>query len=160
MELLLGCECCGKEKPKRNVKRNRVSKKLTCTACHQKAYRVRRPEVHELAEKNYRLRHPERYKEICRDWRLRHLEQYKRIQKKARRKWRKRNPEKRNKHRRHYYHSVLSDPRNTRQAWQEWTLTDMDFITAFDRPSDRQLSAQIGRSIQAIQVMRCKLKKK
>jgi len=135
------CECCDKQKPKRNVHRNRVTRKLTCSACSEKKYRIKRPEVYKLAVENWRLRNPEKHK-------------------KSYGAWYKKNPRKRYEIRRQYYHSVFFDPINTRNARQQWTLKDENFITDPDRPDDRTLSAQIGRSLSAIQIRRVRLNKK
>jgi hypothetical protein len=40
-----------------------------------------------------------------------------------------------------------------------WTCEEDAVITAAARPTDRVLAGQLGRSVQAIQVRRCKLQK-
>lgn len=55
-----------------------------------------------------------------------------------------------------YYRRNNQNPANSRE---EWTLLDIAIITASDRPSDIVLAPRLGRSIQAIQVMRSKTKK-
>jgi len=141
VELMQLCEVCTKEKPKRNVHRNRNTKKLTCSACAEKEYRIKRPEAQRLASKNWRLRNPEKCK-------------------RQNSTWSKKNPQKRYAIRRNYYQSVFLDPKNTRNAYESWTLGDLQLIIALDRPSDRTLSAQIGRSISAIQIQRFHQNKK
>ena len=42
---------------------------------------------------------------------------------------------------------------------REWTTEEMNLILAHSVP-DRQLSARIQRSVQSIQVMRCRLRSK
>lgn len=71
---------------------------------------------------------------------------------------RKRHPQTRNRQRQRYYDVNRADPRNTRNSRDEWTLVDMNAITAPDKPSDRELSAKLGRSMKAIQVKRVKIK--
>jgi ParB/RepB/Spo0J family partition protein len=48
-------------------------------------------------------------------------------------------------------------PRNHRD---EWSMSHLDQIVAADRPSDRELSKKLGRTVIAIQVMRTQLRKK
>ena len=67
-------------------------------------------------------------------------------------KWRLKNPEKRNRERRRYYKQF----QNAKNSRRRWTLEDMDEIM-FSHPCDRDLSRKNGRSVQAIQVKRCQL---
>jgi len=151
VEPMQRCDCCGKEKPKRIVHRNSITKKLICTACAEKEYRAKRPEVCRLAEKKWRSRNPRKYKKLVGEAKARARELH--------RLWRLQHTKERRKERRRYYHSVFSNPINTRNTRQQWTLKDQNLITAPDRPNDRTLSAKIGRSISAIQVQRNILKK-
>ena len=73
--------------------------------------------------------------------------------------WRIRHPQARNKGKRRYYAKHREDPLNKKNAGQEWTIKEMDLITDANKPVDRVLAHVIGRSVQAIQVMRARLKK-
>jgi hypothetical protein len=70
--------------------------------------------------------------------------------------WRRKNPEKYNVLKKKNYSSTRKNARNRKQAWD---LSDITTIMAPDRPCDRELSKLIGRSVQAIQVMRSRITK-
>ena len=74
--------------------------------------------------------------------------------------WRMHHPSKRYKGKSRYYARHRDNPQNSRNARQEWTISDLDRITAEDRPPDSILAKQLGRSVAAVHIMRCKLKKK
>ena len=59
----------------------------------------------------------------------------------------------RNYYRRNNYRQTAGYPK------REWTTKEMNLILAHSVP-DRQLSARIQRSVQSIQVMRCRLHSK
>ena len=71
--------------------------------------------------------------------------------------WRKKNREKHNAHkRRNYAKGALHDT----NSCLPWTVKDTQLIMAKDRPCDRVLAKKLGRSVQAIQVRRSKVKNK
>ena len=74
--------------------------------------------------------------------------------------WRKRHPEQRARERKRYYTKHRENPQNKTNAGQEWTLREIDCITAKDRLCDTVLGILMGRSVEAIQIARCKLKKR
>lgn len=59
----------------------------------------------------------------------------------------------RNYYRRNNYRQTAGHPK------REWTTEEMNLILAHSIP-DRQLSARLQRSVQSIQVMRCRLRSK
>lgn len=59
----------------------------------------------------------------------------------------------RNYYRRNNYRQTACYPK------REWTTEEMNLILAHSIP-DRQLSARLQRSVQSIQVMRCRLRSK
>ena len=68
-------------------------------------------------------------------------------------KWRLLHTDKRNKERKKYYDQFSL---NNTQARKRWTLMEMYLITHFSL-NDREMHELLGRSVRAIQVMRCKL---
>ncbi len=68
-------------------------------------------------------------------------------------KWRKENPEKRYKEKSLYYRRTRVGCKNKNKPWKP---LERRLIAASWRPSDRVLGHFLGRSIQAIQVMRSK----
>ena len=74
----------------------------------------------------------------------------------SKKKWKKANPEKTKLSRKRNYAVTQRNARNYREAW---TIEHMRMIMARDM-LDRDLSRIIGRSVQAIQLKRCKLKAK
>jgi hypothetical protein len=70
--------------------------------------------------------------------------------------WRKKNPKARNAERKKYYARFRDSGTN---AGSEWTERELEMIMAPDRPFDRDLAALIGRSVQAIQIMRSRCRK-
>ncbi len=77
----------------------------------------------------------------------------------ANKRWRHRHPKKRYMGKARYYGKYRDDPECMRNAGQEWTLSAIERIIAPDRPLDSILAKELGRSLQAIQQMRNKLKK-
>ena len=73
--------------------------------------------------------------------------------------WRIRHPEKRQKDKRAYYAKHRENIQNQENSRQEWTLLEINRITAPDRPADSILAKQIGRSVQAVQEKRAQLRK-
>lgn len=72
----------------------------------------------------------------------------------AHKKWRKGHPETRNAGRKRHYEQSRPGARNSKERW----TTEHDaLIIADGRPSDRQLAAQLGRSMQAIQIRRMRI---
>ena len=69
--------------------------------------------------------------------------------------WRLRHPEKRYAGKKRYCERMRQNCSNKNQ---EWTLAEMKAIMAPDRPNDRILSESLGRSVQAIQDMRSKIR--
>lgn len=67
--------------------------------------------------------------------------------------WRKRNPDKRGVDRKRYYAQFQGAP-NTRKPWTE---AENLRVLAHDIP-DRELAKELGRSVQAIQVHRGRIK--
>jgi len=67
-------------------------------------------------------------------------------------KWRLKHPEERNKQRKRYYKQF----QNAKNSRKRWSPEDIDEVL-FSHPCDRDLSHEIGRSVQAIQVKRSKL---
>jgi hypothetical protein len=70
--------------------------------------------------------------------------------------WRKRNPKKRYLQEIRYYQRSNQNPPSSRDRW---TGSDMTIIIASNRPCDRVLARKLGRSMQAIQVKRCRVRK-
>jgi hypothetical protein len=68
--------------------------------------------------------------------------------------WRRKNPEKWQRQKTRYYRRSRTGSKR-----KEWTEEALDLITAEDRPSDQALSKRIGRSVEAIQVKRSKIRK-
>ncbi|MFA7254216.1 MAG: hypothetical protein WC107_06735 [Patescibacteria group bacterium] len=68
--------------------------------------------------------------------------------------WKKRHPDRRNALRKANYRSTVKNARNSHKPWEP---EEDSAIIAANRPRDRELSALIGRSVQAIQVRRTKL---
>lgn len=58
----------------------------------------------------------------------------------------------RNKHRKRNYAKTQGYPK------REWTVKEMDLVLSSDK-SDRELSLILNRSMQSIQIKRCRLKK-
>jgi hypothetical protein len=75
----------------------------------------------------------------------------------AQRRWRARHPEVKAAERLRYYRQFQ---KNNRRKWKKWTETEDKKITADNASPDSKLSAQLGRSIQAIQQRRSYLKVK
>lgn len=69
--------------------------------------------------------------------------------------WRLRNTDKRNAERKRNYHKHPG----LYLAGAKWTVEDSDFVLAATAP-DRALHVLLGRSVQAIQIRRCKLRKR
>lgn len=74
-------------------------------------------------------------------------------------KWRIHYPEKRSKEKGRYYKKHRENPLCQMNAGQEWTMKEDALITAPDKPFDTTLARQIGRSVEAIQLRRHRLKK-
>jgi hypothetical protein len=74
---------------------------------------------------------------------------------KRHRRWRQDNPKAyrrmRARQKRRYYDQFL---KNNRRRFKRWTPAEIANITAKDRPTDRELSKALGRSVQAIQSQR------
>ncbi len=70
--------------------------------------------------------------------------------------WVKKNPEKRNKNRRENYKKGAVNNKNFRS---NWTIHEHSLITDPNHPRDRVLAEILGRTVQAIQVERCRQKK-
>ena len=85
-------------------------------------------------------------------WRLKHPGSAYR----ANKRWRKKHPETRYAGKSRYYERNRANPRNVRNAGTKWTVLEIRLVTSHDRPCDRILSSQLGRSIVAIQQMRHK----
>lgn len=71
----------------------------------------------------------------------------------ANKKWRLAHPEKRYTGKKRYYAQFQGGE----NSGKTWTSEEMDLLTTFEG-TDRELSAKIGRSVQAIQGMRSKVK--
>lgn len=82
------------------------------------------------------------------------LEERKESARKAFREWRKSHTEQRNIYRKRNYNKT-SYARNHRKPWTE----EEDFLVFNSKLTDFELSKQIGRSVQAIQIRRCRLNK-
>ena len=65
--------------------------------------------------------------------------------------WRLQNPEASRREKLRYYRQFQE---NNRRRLRPWTEEEMKLITARRRPSDRELSEKMGRSVQAIQQKR------
>lgn len=72
--------------------------------------------------------------------------------------WRQRHPKKRQADKMRYYrkHRYYPQRREQRKVW--WSPSEIELITAPNRPPDRILAKQLSRSVQAIQVKRSKLR--
>jgi hypothetical protein len=66
-------------------------------------------------------------------------------------KWRDRNRPAYEAGKKRYYAQFRDGATN---SGKEWTTAELEAITAPDRPSDRELAKELGRSVQAIQVAR------
>ena len=75
----------------------------------------------------------------------------------ANKNYRKKYPKRRNRERQHNY-STTADPRKNFNWGEPWTVRELQylFITGL---TDRELHSIIGRSVQAIQVQRWKIRK-
>ena len=71
------------------------------------------------------------------------------------RRWRKANPAKWNATKKRNYDRGS----HTHNGGDSWTVREMDRIVDSDKPTDRELSKELGRSVMAIQVMRCRIRK-
>lgn len=71
------------------------------------------------------------------------------------RRWRQANPKKWSAYQRRYYERG----NHTHNGGDSWTTHEMDRIVDPDKPSDRELSKELGRSMRAIQIMRCRIRK-
>ena len=69
--------------------------------------------------------------------------------------WRQRNPEKYNKSKSLNYARGAT---NTKNARTEWTGSEDKRILDPLRPKDRDLAEEMGRTVQAIQIRRCRIK--
>ena len=69
--------------------------------------------------------------------------------------WRQENPKAyrlmRARQKRRYYDQFRN---NSRRRFKRWTQAEIERITAKDRPTDRVLSKDLGRTVQAIQSQR------
>lgn len=72
----------------------------------------------------------------------------------ANNKWRAKYPEKRTELRKRNYGISRKTARNSKHFW---SVYDLEAVVRHDVP-DRELGKRIGRSVQAIQVMRSKMK--
>lgn len=72
--------------------------------------------------------------------------------------WRIHHSKKRNEGKKRYYAKHREDPQNRANSGQEWTLLEIERVTASDRPADSILAKQIGRSVEAIQIKRSQLR--
>lgn len=72
--------------------------------------------------------------------------------------WRLRHPDGRYRSKDRYYSKHRETPANRRNSRQWWTHEHLLLIIAPDRPPDSVLAKQIGRSVQAIQGMRWRLR--
>ncbi|MFA5051862.1 MAG: hypothetical protein WC544_02240 [Patescibacteria group bacterium] len=70
--------------------------------------------------------------------------------------WRRNHKEKRRKQRQAYHERNRANPYNVRNQRVIWSDKEKRIILAKNRPSDRTLSRQLGRSIKAIQMQRYK----
>ena len=68
-------------------------------------------------------------------------------------KWRKKHPDLRNEEKKRNYAKTR---RNATNSNLSWTGEEIKMIFSPNRPSDREMSAILGRSVQAIQVKRAK----
>ncbi len=59
----------------------------------------------------------------------------------------------RSQKRRYYGRTAYAD-----NGGQAWTENEIDIVMKHEKP-DREIASEIGRSVQAIQIMRCKIKK-
>lgn len=66
----------------------------------------------------------------------------------------KKNPITKNAHRKNNY---ARGRKNCQRAGKPWNFNELVSIIVSDRPRDRKLAEKIGRSVQAIQVMRTRL---
>lgn len=73
-------------------------------------------------------------------------------------KWREENPEKRKAEKKKYYKKNREHPKNQRMSGTFWTEEDLFLIISTKKESDAIIARIIGRSVQAIQVKRSKLK--
>ncbi len=71
----------------------------------------------------------------------------------ANRRWRLAHPERRNKQRRTYYAQFTDLAVRGRYPW---TSAEIERIIAPDRPPDRELAAELGRTVRAVQSARGK----
>jgi hypothetical protein len=71
------------------------------------------------------------------------------------RKWRQANPERFNEHKKNNYAQTRKNAHNSSLPWSK---NEEAAITAEARPSDRELSKKLGRSVQAIQIHRSRMK--
>jgi len=48
---------------------------------------------------------------------------------------------------------------NRQNSGEPWTINECNLLTDLNRPSDRALAQELGRTVRAIQIQRSKLKK-
>lgn len=75
---------------------------------------------------------------------------------KANKKWRRKHPKKWQAVKKRYYAKFAGKTKNKNHK-QRWTIEEISFLNS-DSLSDRELHVLIGRSVNAIQVMRVKMK--
>ncbi len=73
----------------------------------------------------------------------------------ANKKWRLRYPDRRNSQKKRYYKKTAVGAKNSRI---KWTTKEIDSIIASNKPRDTVLAKKLGRSVEAIQVKRSKIK--
>lgn len=71
-------------------------------------------------------------------------------------KYRLKYTDRRNKHRKTNY---LKGREHNTNSWKRWTDEEKEIIKSNSSKTDRELAEEIGRSVQAIQMKRCKDKK-
>ncbi len=71
-------------------------------------------------------------------------------------KWRNKNRSKWNESKAINYKKGAANQKNSKT---EWTVSENERITGSDRPTDRVLATELERTVRAIQIQRCRLKK-
>lgn len=137
-----------------------------CQACYQRWWRKgNRAKARAYLRRYYRL-HPEKVKETNRKSRERKPQLYKEINRRARKRWRKKNPDLWNLQKRKNYKRGAQHDRNSGYPYDDFDnqmILDKAIINNAGEVvrtgvSDRDLAQYLGRTVQAIQVQRHRLK--
>jgi len=95
----------------------------------------------------------------ARKWARKYRESHAELKAQQTKAWRRTHTESRNQSRKRNYDKNRKQKWNVRNKYRPWGPSELRRISDPRRPKDRLLSAQLGRSVQAIQAARAKHKK-